>query len=172
VDVFTIGHSTHTADAFVALLQQHAVRQIADVRTVPRSRRHPHFAADALARTLEREGVVYCHFPALGGLRRPRPDSIHTAWTHPSFRGYADHMDSSEFGAALEGLMSYSSVAATAVMCAEALWWQCHRRLIADALTVRRVEVVHILASGKTQSHEITPFARILGDRVWYPGLV
>lgn len=170
--VFTIGHSTHTAGEFVALLQQHDVRQIADVRTVPRSRRHPHFGAEALAAAVGRTGIVYRHFPGLGGLRRPRPESIHTAWTHPSFRGYADHMDSSEFGAALEGLMSYSFVAPTAVMCAEALWWQCHRRLLADALTVHGVAVLHILPSGKAQPHEITPFARVLGARVSYRGLV
>ena len=170
--VFTIGHSTHTAGEFVALLQQHDVRQIADIRTVPRSRRHPHFGGEALTATVEPAGIVYRRFPALGGLRRPRPDSIHTAWTHPSFRGYADHMDSKEFGAALEALMSYASVAPTAVMCAEALWWRCHRRLLADALTVHGVAVLHILAPGKAQPHEITPFAHVRGARVSYPGLV
>ena len=156
----------------MALLQRHDVRQVADVRTVPRSRRHPHFGADALAWALPRDGIAYRHFGALGGLRRPKSDSRHTAWSHPSFRGYADHMETDGFAAGLEDLMSYSCVAATAVMCAEALWWQCHRRLLADALTAHDVAVVHILAGGTAQRHEITPFARISEGRVSYPGLV
>jgi uncharacterized protein (DUF488 family) len=171
VVVFTVGHSTHSGEAFSALLQRHAVIQIADVRTVPRSRRHPQFGVDVLPAALARDGIGYKHFAALGGLRRPRRDSVHTAWTHPSFRGYADHMETDEFAAGLDDLMNYA-VPPTAVMCAEALWWQCHRRLLADALTARGVAVVHILASGKTQPHEITPFARISEGRVSYPGLL
>jgi uncharacterized protein (DUF488 family) len=172
VAVFTIGHSTHTADVFVGLLQRHGVAQIADVRTAPRSRRHPQFGAEALAASLEGAAIGYRHFAALGGLRRPRADSPHTAWSHPSFRGYADHMDTAAFADALGNLMSYASLAVTAVMCAEALWWQCHRRLLADALTARGVAVLHILAAGQPKPHEITPFARLLDGRVSYPGLL
>ena len=170
--VYTVGHSTHSAEAFRALLGASAIRQIADVRTVPRSRRHPQFGAEALAAALGAVDIGYRHFAALGGLRRPRPDSVHTAWTHPSFRGYANHMETAVFSAALAELVTYGSVAPTAVMCAEALWWQCHRRLLADALAARGVTVAHILGSGKTQPHEFTPFARIRDGRVSYPGLL
>jgi uncharacterized protein (DUF488 family) len=172
VVVFTIGHSTHPVDAFVELLRRHEVRVVVDVRTIPRSRRHPHFNADALAAALAAASIDYRHVAALGGLRRPRPDSVHTAWTHPAFRGYADHMDTAEFQEALQSLLSCAAGSPTAVMCAEALWWQCHRRLLADALVVRGVEVVHILASGAPQRHEMTPFARICEGRVSYQGLV
>jgi uncharacterized protein (DUF488 family) len=172
VVIYTVGHSTHSADAFLALLGASAIRQIADVRTVPRSSRHPQFGAEALAAALGAVDIGYRHFAALGGLRRPRPDSVHTAWTHPSFRGYADHMDTAAFSGALAELVTYGSVAPTAVMCAEALWWQCHRRLLADALAARGVTVVHILGSGKTQAHELTPFALIADGRVSYPGLL
>jgi uncharacterized protein (DUF488 family) len=172
VVVFTVGHSTHAADVFVGLLREHQVRQLADVRTVPRSRRHPQFRSESLDSRLAAAAIGYRHFPALGGLRRPRPDSPHTAWTHPAFRGYADHMETIGFGAALEALTSWAAESVTAVMCAEALWWQCHRRLLADALAARGVHVVHILSAGKAQPHEITPFARVSGSRVSYPGLV
>ena len=145
---------------------------VVDVRTIPRSRRHPQFNADALAAALEAASIDYRHVAALGGLRRPRPDSAHTAWTHPAFRGYADHMDTAQFQEGLEALLSCAAGSPTAVMCAEALWWQCHRRLLADALVMRGVEVVHILGSGAPQRHEMTPFARISGDRVSYPGLL
>jgi uncharacterized protein (DUF488 family) len=172
VVIFTIGHSTHTADAFVGLLLRHQAEQVADVRTLPRSRRHPHFGAEALAALLDRHGIGYRHFPALGGLRRPRADSVHTAWKHPAFRGYADHMDTEGFAAGIVELSGFARTAATAVMCAEALWWQCHRRLLADALTAQGVTVDHILAAGSTQPHEITPFASISEGRVSYPGLL
>ena len=170
--VFTVGHSTHAVDAFVGLLRPHGVRAIADVRTIPRSRRHPQFNAEALAAVLEAESISYRHFAELGGLRRPRPESIHTAWTHPAFRGYADHMETAAFEAGLERLLSYAAEVPTAVMCAEAPWWRCHRRLLADALAARGVPVVHILGSGAPQRHELTPFATILDGRVAYRGLV
>jgi uncharacterized protein (DUF488 family) len=172
VVVFTVGHSTHGLDAFVALLRPHGVGAIADVRTIPRSRRYPQFNAGPLAAALASESIEYQHFPALGGLRRPRPDSAHTAWTHPGFRGYADHMETAEFESGLERLLSCAAGRSMAVMCAEALWWRCHRRLLADALAARGVEVVHILASGAPQRHEITAFATIVEGRVWYKGLV
>ena len=170
--VFTIGHSTHPIEVFVELLRRHGVRIVVDVRSMLRSRRHPQFNADALAAALAAASIEYRHLPSLGGLRRPRPDSLHTAWTLPAFRGYADHMDTAEFEEELQSLLSCAEGYPTAVMCAEALWWQCHRRLLADALVVRSVEVVHILASGALQRHELTPFARICDGRLSYPRLV
>jgi uncharacterized protein (DUF488 family) len=172
VVVFTIGHSTHPIEVFVELLGRHGVGVVADVRSMPRSSRHPQFNAVALAAALATASIEYRHYPSLGGLRRPRPDSLHTAWKHPSFRGYADHMDTAEFHEALQRLLSCAAGSPTAIMCAEALWWHCHRRLLADALVARSLEVVHILASGAPQRHELTPFARICDGRVSYPGLV
>jgi len=170
--IFTIGHSTRSLDDFLALLRAHGVVQLADIRTVPKSRRHPHFARDALERSLPAAGVAYRHFPALGGLRRPRLDSRNSAWRHEGFRGYADHMETPEFDAAVDDLMGWGSNAPTAVMCAEAMWWQCHRRLLADALAARGVEVRHIMSAASAPPHEITEFARIEGERVSYPGLI
>jgi uncharacterized protein (DUF488 family) len=170
--VYSIGHSTHPAEAFIRLLERHAVAQLADIRTMPRSRRHPQFGREALAATLGDAGIAYRHLPALGGLRRPAPDSSNTAWQHPSFRGYADYMGTDAFKAGLDGLLGWAAAAPTAIMCAEALWWRCHRRLIADALVARSIPIVHILASGALAPHELTPFARISGREVTYPGLL
>ena len=179
--IWTIGHSTRTADEFVALLRGVDITGLADVRTIPKSRRHPHFAREALAERLAREGVAYRHFPALGGLRKPRADSPNGAWRNLSFRGYADHMQSPEFANAIAELLRFADERRVAVMCAEAVWWQCHRMLISDALVARHVEVQHIVGPrGRTavQPHRLTPFAHIedaAGDAsplVWYPGLV
>jgi uncharacterized protein (DUF488 family) len=172
VVVFTIGHSVHTADAFVGLLQAHGVRLVADVRTVPRSRRHPQFSSDELARRLAADGLGYRHFADLGGLRRPRPDSPNTGWTHPSFRAYADHMGTPAFQAALDELVGAAEGTPTAVMCAEAKWWQCHRRLLADALAARDITVRHIMSARAADLHELTPFGRLEGLSVTYPGLM
>jgi uncharacterized protein (DUF488 family) len=169
--VYTIGHSTRPIDAFIRLLQTHGVAQVADVRTVPRSRRHPQFERAALAAALERCGLGYRHFPGLGGLRRPRADSTNTAWKHPGFRGYADHMQTEEFRRALDELLDYAAAAPTAVMCAEALWWRCHRSLLADALVARGVPVRHIMSERSATPHELSGLARIDGDRIVYPGL-
>jgi uncharacterized protein (DUF488 family) len=171
-DIFTIGHSTRTVDEFAALLRIHGIGQIADIRTVPQSTRHPHFSRDALAAFLAAHGCAYRHFPGLGGLRRPRPDSINTAWRNPGFRGYADHMQTSAFREALTELAQFASVVSTSVLCAEAVWWQCHRRLLADALVVRGLAVRHILSSHAAKPHELSEFARVDGDGVIYPGLL
>ena len=170
--VYTIGHSTRTLDAFLALLHAHQISQLADVRTVPKSRRHPHFAGEALARTLPEAGIAYRHLAALGGLRKPRNDSRNTAWRHESFRGYADHMETPAFQRALDDLIAWSGAQPTVVMCAEAVWWRCHRQLIADALVARAVEVRHIMSAGPAPPHALTAFARIDDGRVTYPGLV
>jgi uncharacterized protein (DUF488 family) len=172
VELFTIGHSTRTIDEFVALLQAHGVEQLVDVRTVPKSRRLPHFNTDALADRLPRDHIVYRHMPALGGLRKPRRDSRNTAWQNESFRGYADYMSSVEFKKGLDDLLAFASLAPTAIMCAEAVWWSCHRRLIADALIVRGVDVRHIMSATRAEPHELTPFARVHDRQVTYPGLL
>jgi uncharacterized protein (DUF488 family) len=176
--IFTIGHSTRTLDQFVELLQVHGVRQVADIRTVPRSRRHPQFEREALARSLPARGLVYRHLPALGGLRHARPDSVNTAWQNASFRGYADYMATSTFAGGLEDLIAYAREAPTAIMCAEAVWWRCHRRLVADALLVagtkgqrHTIDIRHIVSTAPATPHELTPFARVEDRRLTYPGL-
>jgi uncharacterized protein (DUF488 family) len=171
-DLLTIGHSTLSIEAFIERLQSHGVRQLADIRTIPRSRRHPQFEREALSASLAAAGILYRHMPALGGLRRPRPDSANTAWQHPGFRGYADYMATDAFEAALDDLLAFAREAPTAVMCAEARWWQCHRRLLADAVVARGLTVAHIMGPGALVPHELTPFGRVHNGRVTYPGLV
>lgn len=170
--VYTIGHSTHPADAFVALLQAHRIRQVADVRLLPKSARHPHFAREPLADLLGRRGVTYRHFLDLGGHRRPKADSVNTAWRVAAFRGYADYMDTAPFQRALDDLLRFAAAAPTAVMCAEAVWWQCHRRLLADALVVRGAPVLHVLTTAPPKPHELNEFARVEAYRLSYPGLL
>jgi uncharacterized protein (DUF488 family) len=167
----TIGHSTRSFDDFVSLLRAHGVAGVADVRTVPRSRRHPHFSGETLQASLAAEGIAYAHFPGLGGLRKPRPDSTNTGWRHPSFRAYADHMRSEEFLSAIESLLAFAQKFFTAVMCAESKWWQCHRQLVADALVARGIEVRHIMSVTEAPPHQLTPFARVDGVAVHYPGV-
>jgi len=187
--IYTIGHSTHSFDQFVALLRAQRIDQLADIRTVPRSRRHPHFGGDALARTLPAAGIAYRHFKSLGGLRKPRRDSINSGWRHPGFRGYADYMQTDEFARGLDDLLSWADAPSrdpdqqprrTVIMCAEAVWWRCHRQLVADALVGRGVDVLHIMMRGaaggrivsRVEAHGLTDFARVADGRVSYPGLV
>jgi uncharacterized protein (DUF488 family) len=155
----------------VALLHAHGITQLGDVRSIPRSRRHPHFSDVALSQSLPAAGIAYRHFKALGGMRKPRADSSNTAWQHPAFRGYADYMETAEFANTLEELMTWA-VAPTAIMCAEAVWWRCHRQLISDALVARDVEVRHILSTAEPEAHTLTNFARVADRRVTYPGLI
>jgi uncharacterized protein (DUF488 family) len=154
------------------MLKVHGVTGLADVRTVPRSRRHPHFSREALEASLPSAGIEYRHFAALGGLRKPRRDSPNGAWRHEGFRGYADHMQTKEFRAAVEELLSFATSRIVAVMCAEAKWWQCHRQLVADALVAREVEVRHIMSVREAPVHQITSFARATGGDVTYPALM
>jgi uncharacterized protein (DUF488 family) len=169
--VFTIGHSTRPLEELIALLARNGVAQLADVRTVPKSRRHPQFVREALAGSLPRAAIAYRHFPGLGGLRKPRRDSTNTAWRNEGFRGYADYMQTPTFAQALDELLRWAA-RPTAIMCAEAVWWQCHRQLIADALVARGVEVRHIVSAAAPEPHRLTDFARVEGTRVTYPGLV
>lgn len=160
--IFTIGHSTHSADRFVELLEHAGVRRLVDVRTAPGSRKHPHFGRDALARTLEEAGIPYEWWgEELGGWRRARPDSRHTAIRSPGFRGYADHMETRGFQAALDRLLDLGQRAPAAVMCAEGLWWRCHRSMIADAIVARGHEASHILPDGRIQPHRLRSSARV-----------
>ncbi len=157
---------------FRRLLHAHGVEQLADVRTVARSRRMPHFTGEALAEAIRGFGVDYRHFPSLGGLRKPRPDSANTAWRNESFRGYADHMQTAAFAEGILALLEWARAAPTAVMCAEADWWRCHRSLLADALFVRAVAVLHIGTEAHAEPHKLHEFARTCGITVAYPGLV
>ena len=170
MELFTIGHSTRSLEELVALLREHGVTRLVDVRTAPGSRRMPHFSRAALAADLPALGVEYLHLPELGGLRRPRPDSPNAGWRNDSFRGFADHMATDAFRAGLDRLLALARERGpVAIMCAEAVPWRCHRSLIADALTVRGVEVRHILGPGGARPHSLTPFAHVEGDRITYP---
>jgi uncharacterized protein (DUF488 family) len=166
----TIGHSTHTFDRFSRLLEGNGVRQLVDVRKVPKSARMPWFRGDALAESLPHVGVAYVHDPRLGGFRKPRADTPNAGWLVDAFRGYADHMESEEFRAGLARVESLAREMRTAIMCAEAQWTRCHRRLVSDALLVRGWAVQHIDSNGKTRPHPLTEFAVVVGDgRLEYP---
>ena len=170
--VWTVGHSTRSAEDFISLLRAHRIELLADIRTVPKSRRNPQFHCDALPGTLALAGISYVHLPGLGGLRHPRKDSINTAWRNDSFRGYADYMQTSEFEQSLLDLMARAATQRTAVMCAEAVPWRCHRSLVADALTARGAIARHIMSESAAKSHTVTSFANIQGAKVTYPGLL
>lgn len=167
--IFTIGHSTHELPEFVQLLRAHQVEQVADLRAHPGSKRLPWFNREALARELPLHELLYVHLPELGGRRRPSPDSPNAGWEVKAFRGYADHMASAEFAAGMDALRALARERPTAMMCAEGLWWRCHRRLVADALTVDGWEVLHIGPQGAATTHELTPFAVADAGRLTYP---
>ena len=167
--IYTIGHSTRTLEEFIHLLQTHGVVLVADVRSVPRSRHNPQFDRDTLPDALQAAGIAYCHFPGLGGLRHAHPDSPNKAWHNASFRGYADYMQTTDFELALEQLLEAAAQGQTALMCAEAVPWRCHRSLIADALTVRGIPVEHITGEAHRQLHALTSWAHVDGLRITYP---
>jgi hypothetical protein len=220
--VFTIGHSTRSLDEFIDLLRAHGIGQLADIRTIPRSRRHPHFSIDALSLSLPAAGIAYRHMPGLGGLRKPARDSTNAGWRNASFRGYADYMQTPAFDDALSELIGWTSARSfpsglrqaereslrsgersfvggrwasrqaereslrssarslasgggaprAVIMCAEAVWWRCHRQLVADALVARGVTVRHIMSRDPAVVHVLTDFARVADGRVTYPGLI
>ncbi len=167
--LYTVGHSTRGWEEFVTLLKAHGVRAVADVRRYPRSRKFPHFNDEAMAAELPKHGLAYLPFPTLGGRRRPAKDSANTGWRSESFRGYADYMLTPAFQQALDELMEAGRAAPTAIMCAEAVPWRCHRSLIADALLARGVKVLDVMDERKAPPHEMTPFAKVEGTRVTYP---
>ena len=157
--IYTLGHSNRSGLELIELLETAGVGRLVDVRTVPRSRHNPQFNGDALASSLAEHRIDYHHEPGLGGFRKPGPDSPNGGWENPAFRGYADYMQTPAFMAALARLMSLARDEPTAIMCAEAQWWRCHRRLIADALVVRGWEVLHLGLGPEPVAHELTPFA-------------
>ena len=183
--IYTIGHSTRTLDELVSLLGEHGVTRLGDIRRYPGSRRHPHFSRESLEQTLPSHGIDYIHFEDLGGRRSPAKDSRNAAWENEQFRGYADYMGTREFHAAVDRLVEWRtdnpvcpdasdrqdclSSTFTAVMCAEAVPWRCHRNLLSDELVRRNIEVLHIIGSGSVQAHQLSRMARVESDRVTYP---
>jgi uncharacterized protein (DUF488 family) len=167
--IFTIGHSTRSAEEFAAILHAHGIRAIADVRLIPKSRRYPHFNHEELARWLPEAGIAYLPFKHLGGRRRPAKDSVNVGWRNESFRGYADFMQTAPFVDALTELLTAAAERPTATMCAEAVPWRCHRSLISDALLVRGWRVLDVTSATKAAPHKLTRFAKVDGLRVVYP---
>jgi uncharacterized protein (DUF488 family) len=168
--IWMIGHSTRPIEEFLELLQTYRVETIADVRSFPGSRKYPHYGQQALAANLAAHGMGYAWLPALGGRRRASPDSPNTAWRNAAFRGYADYMASAAFEQGMTQLLDLAGNSRTALMCAEAVWWRCHRSLIADALCVRGIEVVHVLDARHGTPHPMTQPARIVDGRLSYAG--
>lgn len=170
VTVHTIGHSTRTIEEFIDLLRQHGITRVVDIRTVPKSRHNPQYWGDALEASLSEAGIGYSYIKALGGLRPKQQESPNSAWRNDSFRNYADHMLTDEFASGLEELMELASGDSCAIMCAEAVPWRCHRRLVADALLVRGYTVPEIISTATPKEHQLTPFAVVDGTEVTYPG--
>lgn len=166
--VWTIGHSTRSLDDFVAVLHAHRIEALVDIRRFPASRRLPWFNAVPLAASVEAAGIGYCWLPSLGGRRTPAIDSVNTGWNHASFRGYADHMQTDVFAEGLFELLIIAGGMPTAIMCAELLWWRCHRRLVADQLTVLGGNVVHIESATRAAPHRLTPPAHVVRGRLSY----
>jgi uncharacterized protein (DUF488 family) len=167
-NIWTVGHSMLTIGDFLKLLSLNGIRALADVRSFPSSRKHPQFNQYQLRESLAAEGIEYLHLSELGGRRRARPDSANTAWRNPSFRGYADHMETDVFRAGIERLLQLARDKRTAMMCAEAVWWRCHRALISDYLKASGVNVVHINSSARNTVHPYTSAARISDGKLSY----
>jgi uncharacterized protein (DUF488 family) len=167
--VLTIGHSNRPVEEFLELLQSQRVDLVVDVRRMPRSRRNPQFSCDILPQTLGKAAIGYVHFPGLGGLRRPQPDSPNSGWKNASFQGYSDYMATPEFEKALQDLLKRAAGRRAALMCAEAVPWRCHRSLIADALVVRGIAVEHIFSSARTRPHALHSWACVRDTRITYP---
>jgi uncharacterized protein (DUF488 family) len=170
--IWTVGHSTKSAEEFGRLLQSQEIETLVDVRSFPGSRRYPQFNKESLSEFLLELGIKYAHASALGGRRRPRPDSHNTAWHNASFRAYADHMETEEFEKGVTSLLELASQGRTAIMCAESLWWRCHRSLIADYLKAKGIVVAHILDEKKRELHPFTSVARIVNGKLSYRGLL
>jgi uncharacterized protein (DUF488 family) len=167
--IMTIGHSTRPIKDFIGILKAHQVKRLVDVRTIPRSRHNPQFNRTDLSKALHSARLHYTWMRGLGGLRRPRPDSINTAWQNASFRGYADYMQTPEFRINLDKVITLAKSEQVAIMCAEAVPWRCHRSLIADALLARGIEAPEITSATNTHPHKLTPWGKIAGKHVTYP---
>ncbi len=168
--IYTVGHSNHPIEKFIEMLTTHGIELVADIRTIPRSRRNPQYNSDALPASLKERGIDYRHLPDLGGLRHARKDSPNRGWENASFRGFADYMQTEDFGKGLAELTALAEGRKVAVMCAESVPWRCHRSLIADALSVRGVTVLHIMSRTSAKAHTLTSFARVNGTSITYPG--
>lgn len=167
--IFTIGHSTHPIEAFADMLKAHGIEFVIDVRSIPKSRHNPQYNSDTLAATLHGHAIGYGHLPGLGGLRHTKKDSINTAWKNASFRGFADYMQTEDFERRLNTLIETAEKQATAIMCAEAVPWRCHRSLIADALLARGITVMDIMGKTPAKAHTMTPWAHVMGTTITYP---
>ncbi|MEN6617331.1 MAG: DUF488 domain-containing protein, partial [Syntrophorhabdus sp.] len=167
--IYTIGHSTHSFNEFIAILSGYAIEIVVDVRTVPRSRHNPQFDAELLESDLKKHDIRYVHVKELGGLRHANKISVNTGWENQSFRGFADYMQTPEFERGLEKIIDIVHSGRTALMCAEAVPWRCHRSLIADSLVIRNIPVEHIMGMKKSLRHKITPWAKIAGNTITYP---
>jgi uncharacterized protein (DUF488 family) len=170
--IWTVGHSTRSAQEFIELILAHRIKELIDVRAFPTSRRFPHFNQSELSWQLSNVGIEYRHLPALGGRRNPSRSSKNTAWKNASFRAYADHMETDEFKSGINELVAVAARSPTVFMCAEALWWKCHRSLIADYLKANGLEVIHILGAEKVEIHPYTSAARIVSGKLSYEGLL
>jgi uncharacterized protein (DUF488 family) len=172
LSLWTIGHSTLAIEEFVRRLEEFQIKLLTDVRSFPGSRRYPHFNKERLRSSLAAAGIEYVHLPELGGRRRARPDSINMAWRNESFRGYADYMETEGFQLGIAKLLKFAAHTRTAIMCAEALWWRCHRSLISDYLKVEGNEVIHIIGGGKSEPHPFTSAANIANGELSYRGML
>ena len=172
VEVWTVGHSTRPLEEFLEALQSFNIATLVDVRSFPGSRRYPQFNKDNLAASLQTANIEYLHHPELGGRRRARKDSTNIAWRNEGFRGYADYMETDSFRAAVEKLLALARGSRTAIMCAEAVWWRCHRSLISDYLKADGIEVTHVLAARKAEPHPYTSVARIIDGELSYKALL
>lgn len=170
--VWTIGHSTRSIDDFIEALAAEKIEALIDVRRFPVSRRYPHFNKDELAQSLAAAGIAYLHLPELGGRRNTRKDSHNTGLRNASFRGYADYMETDSFRLGIKRLLGLASAHRSAIMCAEALWWRCHRSLISDYLMSNGIEVIHIAGAGKSEVHHYTSAARIIDGELSYRPLL
>ena len=166
--IWTIGHSTRSAEDFLELLKSKDIARLVDIRTFPGSRRYPHFNKEILSQFLNAQGIEYHHLIGLGGRRKPDKDSVNTAWRHASFRGYADYMQTEEFRKNITLLEDLGATKFTAYMCSEAPWWKCHRSLVSDYLKVRGWKVLHIMEKGKVTEHPFTSPARTVQGQLFY----
>lgn len=169
MNIYTIGHSTHPINTFLDILRAHEINQLVDVRTIAKSRHNPQFAEPVLEKSLTKGGITYIRLEQLGGLRSTNNESINKAWRNKSFRGYADYMQTEEFVSGLENLITLATQKRTAIMCAEAVPWRCHRSLIGDALLVRNIEVLDVMSEKIVKPHSLTSFAVVEGTNITYP---
>src|SRR6266699_6179501 len=172
IDLWTIGHSTRSIEEFIEALESFRMQLLVDVRSFPGSRRYPHFGATQLSESLRQANIEYLHLPELGGRRRPRKDSQNIGWRNEGFRGYADFMETEGFREGTERLLALARDRRLVIMCAEAVWWRCHRSLISDYLKVKGVEVTHVIDATHSQSHPFTSAARVVDGQLSYRGLL